>query len=280
MAWSNAGYGGDGGWYKNAASGGGGLDPATTAWIAAVVSAGGTVSGTQQTNVDTLIKALKGHSLFSVQDRIWLHASENAQQATIDIVNLGVASLVGAPVFTAGQGYAGTGSTSDYLDSGYAGTTGPNFTQNSASVSSYVRTSSGFGSCSIGVHDATGYQVDLQTFFNTLNYDINNSDFANQTANTDEQGFWTISRTGASSLDVYKNGNPTPFISNTSSSIALSAFHMFLLARNQNNTSVDSVASSQISITTMGIGMSAANTVQFHTDLNAYMTALGANVYL
>lgn len=263
----------------DAAPSGGSLDVSTTAWVAAVVTAGGTVSGTQQTRVDTLIKALKAHSLFSIQDRIWLHASENAKQATIDIVNLGVASVVGAPVFTASQGYTGTGSASDYLNSGYAGTTGPNFTQNSASVSSYVRTSGGFGSCSIGVHDASGYQVDLQTYFNALNYDINNTNFDNTTANTDEQGFWTISRTGASSLAVYKNSNSTPFISNTTPSVALSPFNMFLLARNQNNTDVDSVGSSQIAITTIGAGMSAADTAQFQTDLNDYMKSLTTNVY-
>src|SRR5262245_27860031 len=97
------------------------LDASTTAWVSAVVAAGGTVSAARQTIVDTLIRSLKAHSLFSVHDRIWLLASENTQSALIDIVNLSSATNSGA-TFTADQGYAGNAS-STFVDTGFAGST-------------------------------------------------------------------------------------------------------------------------------------------------------------
>src|SRR5690349_15337642 len=93
---------------------GGGFDAATTAWVAAVVAAGGAVSTTQQSRVDTLIKALKSHGLFTQLDRLWLWAGESDHhQATIDIINLGVGTENGNLTSTglSASGYTGNGST-------------------------------------------------------------------------------------------------------------------------------------------------------------------------
>ena len=64
------------------------FDAATTAWVNAVVTAGGTVSTSQKGYVDTLIKALKTASVWTSLSRLWLLASENTYQAGIDIVGL------------------------------------------------------------------------------------------------------------------------------------------------------------------------------------------------
>jgi hypothetical protein len=106
------------------------LDPATTAWVSAVTTAGGTVSSGQKTKVNALIVNLKTEfttNYFTSCDRIWIHASENTQQATIDLVNDAVATNHSA-TFTANQGFTGNG-TSTYLDSGFnTSTSGINFT--------------------------------------------------------------------------------------------------------------------------------------------------------
>ncbi len=259
-------------------------DPSAQAWFNAVVAAGGTVSDTQKGFVNTLITSLKTHSLWTIQDRIWLHASENAQQATIDIVNLGVATLVNAPTFTASQGYAGNG-TSSYLDSSYSPTVnGVNFTRNDASVSSYCRTSrtSGAGGSNIGLHDAasSGNMTALFTYSTgVVNYDVSNAQFSAQVANANAQGMYTAVRTGASAQAVYKSSNSTALGTNTTSSIALANLNFFILARNQNATPVNFL-SDQVAITTIGGSMTnGTNVAQFQTDLNAYMTSLGTNVY-
>lgn len=260
------------------------LDASTIAWVNAVVAAGGTVSAARQTIVNTLIASLKAHSLWSAHDRIWLHASENAQQATIDIVNLGVATPVNSPTLTADQGYAGDGSSS-YLDSGYSPTVhGVNFTRNDASVSSYCRTSrtTGAGGCNIGLHDAatTGNMTALFTrTTGVANYDVNNSQFSAQVANTNAQGMYTAVRTGASAQAVYLNSSATALGTETQASIALANLNFFILARNQNATPVNFLTD-QVAITAIGGGMTnGTNVAQFQTDLNAYMTSLGTNVY-
>src|SRR6266566_8370586 len=109
------------------AGGGSAFDPATTAWVNAVVAAGGTVSGTQKGFVDTLIlceKTAANGNLFALLDRLWIHASENVTQATVDTI--ADASLTNHGLsFTVSQGFTGDGATT-YADSGYS--SGPNFT--------------------------------------------------------------------------------------------------------------------------------------------------------
>jgi hypothetical protein len=260
------------------------LDASTIAWVNAVVAAGGSVSAARQTIVNTLITSLKTHSLWTIQDRIWLHASENSQQATIDIVNLGVATPVNSPTFTADQGYAGNGSSS-YLDSGLSASSATNYVRDSGSVSSYVRTSrsSGAGGVNIGFHAAasTGSMTALFTYTNGfINYDLNNAQFTAQVGGQpNAQGFFTSVRTGASAQAVYKNSSSTAVATNTTSSIAVPALNFFIGARNQDATPVNYL-SDQLAITTIGSGMTdGTNVAQFQTDLNAYMTSLGTNVY-
>ena len=131
------------------------LDPATTAWVNAVVTAGGTVSTAQKVKVDTLIRGLKADGLFSVLDRVWLFASENTQQAGIDIINLGTLTEHGSPTFTAGSGYAFSGS--NYLDTGIIlASESRNYTLNSASSFVYIPTSyTTFPNTPLGTYDGT-----------------------------------------------------------------------------------------------------------------------------
>ncbi len=99
-----------------------GLDPATTAWVNAVIAAGGTVSGAQQGYVNTLITGLKADGNFLTSDRLWLYGSENTQQAGIDIINLATWTNHGQ-TFSANHGYTGDGATT-YGDTGFIESTG------------------------------------------------------------------------------------------------------------------------------------------------------------
>jgi len=114
------------------------FDPATTAWVAAVVAASGTVSAAQKTRVNTLIVSLKAASLFTVLDRLWLLASENTQQAGIDIVNLNASLTVsGAPSFTANLGYI-CNNILKFLDTHFVpSTAGGHYVLNGASFGYY-----------------------------------------------------------------------------------------------------------------------------------------------
>jgi hypothetical protein len=118
---------------KGAPGGGGGVG--LTAWVMAVMTAGGAVSGTQQTRVGNLITSLQSASLYSIWDAIWLLDSENPTQASIDIVNLKTWTASG----TVAQGATGySSSTAGYLITTVNISTTTNYTQNSATLMGYV----------------------------------------------------------------------------------------------------------------------------------------------
>jgi hypothetical protein len=132
-------------------SGGGGLDPATTAWVAAVVTAGGTVSSPRQTIVDTFIKCLKSNSLFTTMDRYWLLAGENVASATVDMIADASNNPVGSPTFTANLGY-GPSNTASYVDK--VATTYANCTVNSCTYGGQDQTSTATTSSNYAIYGA------------------------------------------------------------------------------------------------------------------------------
>jgi hypothetical protein len=124
---------------------GSGLDPSTDLWIAAVVAAGGTVSGDATSGrrkvVNDLIVALKAATLWTRLDRLWIFAAENQPSALVDMVALDLATVSGhAPTFTADNGYAGNGS-STYVDTTFnPATQSTNFTLNSGHIAVWDNT--------------------------------------------------------------------------------------------------------------------------------------------
>lgn len=279
MGWSNgaAWLSADGGWYKNV-SGGGGLDPATTAWVAAVVSAGGTVSGGQQTNVNNLIVALKGHGLFAKLDRMWLYASENATQASIDIVNLATHSLSGTPTFTANQGYTGNGSA--FINTNFVGTVnGVNMTNSGASIAAYIRNNrtSSSNITAIGAQNGTGSdQTSIQVnAFGSQNIGTMIGQIAVAGATT-SQGLWVTSGTPAAS-NFYRNGSSIGSVGTGTGTVPAEA--LFALAFNNNGSAIQ-ISTDQIAVVSLGGNLSSTDETNLSADVNGlYMTALGTNVY-
>jgi hypothetical protein len=90
-------------------------DAATTAWIAAVVAAGGSVSGTPTTGrqklVDDLIKGLKTDGVWAKLDRLYVFAAENTQSALIDLVALAQGAPASSPTFAVDVGYTVNGTS-------------------------------------------------------------------------------------------------------------------------------------------------------------------------
>jgi hypothetical protein len=263
---------------KPGSGGTGCTDADCTAWVNAVVAAGGTVSTTQGGRVNTLITNLKGHTLWNTAlSRIWIHASENEFQAKIDIVNVGAATKTGGLTFTASQGYTGDGV--NYLDSGFSNDA--LFTLNDCSFGNYIRNNrtTGANTDSMGVTRSSGGDAVLVPLVSgSFFYEINDSVYPSP-VNTSTQGLWAASRKSSSTQEnLYKNGSlfSGPDTSNTSS--ALSAQTFYILGLNQNGTP-NNFSTDQVAITFMGAGLDATQAANLSSDLNAYMTALGTNVY-
>ena len=103
-----------------------------------------------------------------------------------------------------------------------------------------------------------------------------NADSFPTAANANSQGLWIQSRTGSTNFVVRKNGG-TGFTM-TSTSVALPTKEIYILALN-NNGSPNSATTGQIFAAVIGGGLSNANADLLAGRINAFATAVGANVY-
>ena len=254
-----------------------GVDASTSAWINAVIAAGGSVTSTQQGRVDTLIKALKSHSLWTPLDRLWLFAGESStQQATIDIIALASNTNHGLALNNAG--YLGDG-TSTYLDTGFDPTVGtPDFGRYAGAYGFYNMTSN-TASRPNEKHGQYTQSIQSGAAVNMAgNYGINDGTLATFSF-TNAQGFYVIWRTDDThkGADHYYTGGPGNFTSTetTIGAPAALTFHV-------NGMNLNGAPSGYNTDRTGAFFIGAINSTQgaqLSTDLNAYMTAWGVNVY-
>jgi hypothetical protein len=261
-----------------AASVGGGADPATTAWVNAVVAAGGTVSVNQQGYVDTLIKALKADGTWQKLDRLWLYASENAQQAQVDLVANISHTLHSSPIFTANRGYAGDGIAA-YIDTGFApSSNGVNYSQNGACFGLYVRTAES--------RTASNYYFaatdDNSTHANGLRKNGGGTqyNFAINLSNTNtfvgwnlgtQTGRFHVERTGSSTSSLYQNGTQVQTNGNVPTFSPTAKF--FVLAANSGASAPAEFTQAQLGCFYVGAGGIVSS---IDLRLAAYFSSVGA----
>ncbi len=258
-----------------------GLDAATTAWINAVVAAGGTVSATQQSRVDALIIGLKADSLWTGIDRLWLFAGESViQQAGIDIKNLGTHTIYGTlPLDVHGYGGFGGGGVIDSLLVPSAG--GIGYVQDSACYGGYQTVYNDDGTeqmgCAIGVNNYAITQVSINQF----QFRINSSTRHDATlSGTDSLGMWIFTRTGANSVAAYRNGSSV-YTNNAdaSSSVPTGSLGIFDRHDGAGNNFSGGGTLCKYACWFMGAGLTATPAANFSSRLNTYATAWGVNTY-
>lgn len=249
-------------------------DPATNAWIAAVIANGGSVSTPRKSVVDALISGLKSDNIWTQLDRLWLFAGENQPSALTDLVNLSLATAVNSPTFTTDRGYTGQDSASPtaYVDLGYNPTTNAvNLTLNVAHASAWSTTNTA----------ATGggswYGMNNLNFYNTFTdgnlYSRLGENASGGTPNSSRTGHWIMNRTGASAMQIYQNG--ANFSSpNTTASSYLNG-DTFALCNSGNGSTATHGTPNQIAEMSYGGGFSSGDATKFYNRLRTYMTAVG-----
>jgi len=114
------------------------------------------------------------------------------------------------------------------------------------------------------------------SFNGGLLFRINSLGDAPVAANTNPQGFWIGTRTGPSAVSVYRNGNA--IASSTTPSSGVPALSMYLCASNLDGVP-NFFVGDQVSAFFIGGGLNAAQAGNLSSRINAFMTAVGANVY-
>jgi hypothetical protein len=253
------------------------FDPATIAWVNAVITNGGTVSGTQEGNVDTLIRSLKSNSVFNKFDRLWLMASENTFQALTDIIADALATAHGSPTFTTNRGYNGVqSSTTVYIDTGFNPSLAVNYAQNNSHLSVWNVSGVGFTSLILAGYNATSEitfisESDVSLLVTAACEDSVSS--TTYTANS-QSGHFISQRTGANAEALYQNGNTTPLGTNSNASATPTNLNMYALALN-NRGSPQSGSSLVLGALSFGSSLTNADITNFYNALRTYMTAVG-----
>jgi hypothetical protein len=245
----------------------------TTAWVNAVVAAGGSVSAGRRTIINSLFDSLDGSSLAPA--RLWLHAAENSQSALIDLFALASATAVNSPTFTANQGYQGNG-TSSYLNLGSSNAG----TQNSSAFGVYLRTNKAGRdevdiSASSGSVSHTSNLVSEWSDGNLYGAVNDNNGDGGRTAPVAMNGIYVLSRTASGSFVVYKGGASFATVTQTSSGVA-STNYCTGASINQFGTAV-LFSSAQYGMSVLvGSGWDATQVANFTTHIQTYLTAVGA----
>jgi hypothetical protein len=240
----------------------------TTAWVSAVVTAGGTVSGGREAIVDALVVGLKSDGIWTKLDNLWLYAAENTQSALIDVVGLVTTTVVGSPTFTADYGYQ-TSSTSAYLNTTVAD--GTNYTDSSAHIADWIQTATTGNSAivcgNLGSKNTYLWSNASGNYGVFLN-DNSGSELASSTAKTNT-GFLLGSRTSSTQLDLYLNGSS--IASGSRASTTPFANTNFVGCRNNFGTP-DAPGTHRSAAFSIGAGLDATEAGNYYTRMNTYMT--------
>jgi hypothetical protein len=249
-----------------------GTDADTTAWVAAVVGNGGTVSGGRQTLVNSLIVGLKADGVWSKLDRLWLTAAEDTVSALTDLVATSLATAINSPTFTVDRGYEGEDAAvpTKYINSNY--TPGTNYSLNSAHFSTWcvtniAQTQSGSAMGS----GASGTNLYLTFTDGNIYARISDSpESGSQGAPPSLAGHVVVNRSGASASEVYRNGSLFSSPNASAGSVATTDFALLCL-----NVTPAGGNSNQFAAFTMGGSLTAAEAGDFYSHLRTYMTAVG-----
>jgi hypothetical protein len=247
-----------------------GLETETTAWIAAVVSNGGTVSSGRQTTVNNLVISLKAAGLWAKLDWLLLTAAENVGSALVDLISGRVATAVNSPTFTADDGYAFDG-ISQYIDSGYnTSTNSVAYTQNSSHVSAWNFSTANWAMIGNYVIN-TG--IEIAYYSGAYHLVGPQSDNVTMNGSASSTGLAVLTRTGASARAFYVDGSSV--VSDTETSEAAPANQNIFLGCISYQGALLHPSISAVSSASAGGGFDATDNSNYSTYMRTYMTAVG-----
>lgn len=257
---------------------GGGDAPQTTAFLART-------SGLSPTETDAykvLINGMVADGTFQLLDALYIFATNDITSASLNLISTSytLTAPVGNPDFIADVGYAGN--TANYLNTGFTPSTASgHFTLNSSSLGTYVQSSRAAdgGSIALGCTDGMGSYDIVSPFTtgSTVQWDINDGDFPTASIPS-SKGALIATRTGTTASAVYRNGSATAVGTSGSSSSLLISLPIWILGFN-NSGVLSNGSNDRISASFIGGGLTGAQAASINNRINAYMTALGINVY-
>jgi len=234
---------------------------------------------TEASHVSTLVESLVAAGVWDKLDMLYLHDLDVEANALRDLKDpTRTATAVNSPTFTANQGFTGDGSSA-YIDLDYApDTDGVNYTQNSASLFSWVRA---IGGSALEVYLGAGSSVASPSEFSVIRrvaldaspwaMSINQTGLSSASTRSDAaDGLLAANRDASSSNDTFRNGVLETSPDTTSS--APTSLSLYALALNFDGTTTQTT-SGQVSVSGAGGSLTAAQHADLYDALNTYRTA-------
>jgi len=254
-------------------------DVDAAAFFARVTAAGGSLTLTEKSAVNTLVVQMKADGTWTLMKAIYPMVGASAAACA---QNLKSSSFTGT--FTSGWTFASTGvtpnGTSAYFDTTFNPIT-QSQAQNSTFLSVYSRTNSNIGT-PYDIGSAQNYlgptkqTVIITRYLNSQRY-INiadNSVFISN-AETDSRGFYCGGTNGSSTEILYKNGSNV--LSGTSTQSGFANVNIYVGAINNNGTSVG-FSNKENAFTSISNGLSPTQNSNFYTAVQAFQTTLSRQV--
>lgn len=251
------------------------IDADAQAFFDRVTTAGGTLSATEQTAINTLVIQMKANGIWTKMKAIYPMVGASAAACS---QNLKSSSFTGS--FSSGWTFASTG-VKNTSSSGFFETNcnDNNFGNNNISFGCYSRTNITIA----GVYDFGIYNTSLSRGTWMRLYSGSGFGGGVQQAtpevngtNSDSRGFFQMSKNGSTTVLGYRNSSQ--LINTTSTTTNATNTTFYLGALNNGGTASFGFSDKEFAMAYIGDGLSATDMTNYYTAVQAFQTTLSRQV--
>ena len=253
-------------------------DPDALAFFARVTAAGGTLSATEKSAINTLVVSLKANSLWTPMKAIYPMVGggtgTTAAREAACAQNLKSASFPG--VFSSGWTFASTGvtgnGTSTYMNTSLV--PNGNLNLNSTHFSYYSRTNNTYNAAEIGYEVGGVNQAQILINFGGTNFDcVYNSPGVGTPRSWTTSAFFVVSRPSAILVKSYRNASIIATTSIAPSSLGTNS--IYVGARNSTGLIP---TNRECAFSSIGDGLDDTQESNLYTAVQAFQTTLSRQV--
>jgi hypothetical protein len=249
-----------------------GVDADWLAYYNRVVTAGGSLTTTEQNATKTLVADLKANSLWTPMKAIYPMVGASAAACA---QNLKSSSFTGT--FSSGWTFASGGitgnATSTFMNTGFIPSA--ELTNTSGHYSIYSRTNIDQTSIDLGVLSASGpvHQIIIRLSGDQV-YSYVSSNTGISLTNANSLGLYILNRNSATNTQGFKNGVQ---VANAAQTAGLPTEAVYIGGRNQSGASIIP-SSRQYAFASCGDGLTDTQAGNFYTAVQAFQTTLSRQV--
>jgi hypothetical protein len=254
------------------------IDPDYLAFYNRVTTAGGSLSTTEQTATQQLVKDLKADGIWTKMKAIYPMVGASAAACA---QNLKSSSFTGS--FNGGVTYSSTGvqgnGTTGFMNTGLV--PNGNIGLNSNHLSYYSRTNNQRDQVEIGIvspsliNTVASIYILMRTVFGIYHANNCSETNANMTDYTDSRGFFINNRVTSSAMSLFRNN--VKQTDNAMTSNSLSDISIYILGQN-NSGSLRLPSNRECAFASIGDGLTDTEAGNFYTAVQAFQTTLSRQV--